>query len=116
MACVRKDDLDPSFKMLARISRIQTQLIATWDVLATMTPCEYSAFRNALGRSSGFQSLQYRLLEFLLGNKNADMVNVHQRDPQAYADAAARARGPVAVRRGAAPAQPPRLRDRRKTT
>ena len=54
--CVRRDDLDPSFKMLARISRVQTQLIATWDVLATMTPAEYSVFRNALGRSSGFQS------------------------------------------------------------
>ena len=49
-----------------------------------MTPFEYSAFRNALGRSSGFQSVQYRLLEFLFGNKNADMVTVHQRDPQAY--------------------------------
>ena len=80
LECVRRDDLDPSFKMLSRIARVQTQLIATWDVLATMTPSEYSAFRNALGRSSGFQSHQYRLLEFLLGNKNADMVKVHQRD------------------------------------
>jgi tryptophan 2,3-dioxygenase len=82
--CVRRDNLDPSFKMLSRISRVQTQLTATWDVLATMTPADYSAFRNALGRSSGFQSFQYRLLEFLLGNKNADTVAVHQRDPKAY--------------------------------
>src|SRR5712671_7668229 len=84
LECVRRDDLDPSFKMLARISRVQTQLISTWDVLSTMTPFEYSAFRNALGRSSGFQSLQYRLLEFLFGNKNAEMVAVHQRDTLAH--------------------------------
>jgi tryptophan 2,3-dioxygenase len=83
MACVRKDELDPSFKMLARISRVQTQLTATWDVLSTMTPAEYSLFRNALGRSSGFQSFQYRLLEFMLGNKHADMIAVHRRDPRA---------------------------------
>jgi tryptophan 2,3-dioxygenase len=80
--CVKKDELDPSFKMLARISRVQTQLTATWDVLSTMTPAEYSAFRNALGRSSGFQSLQYRLLEFTLGNKHPAMIAVHGRDPQ----------------------------------
>ena len=81
---VRRDELDPSFKRLARISRVQDQMLATWDVLSTMTPFEYSAFRNTLGRSSGFQSPQYRLLEFQLGNKNADMVVVHKRDPQAY--------------------------------
>jgi tryptophan 2,3-dioxygenase len=84
MACVRKDELDPSFKMLARISRVQTQLTSTWDVLSTMTPAEYSLFRNALGRSSGFQSFQYRLLEFRLGNKHPQMVTVHKRDPKAY--------------------------------
>jgi len=84
LECVQRDDLDPSFKMLTRISLVQTQLIATWDVLSTMTPFEYSAFRNALGRSSGFQSVQYRLLEFTLGNKNADMVLVHRRDAKAY--------------------------------
>jgi tryptophan 2,3-dioxygenase len=83
LECVKKDDLDPSFKMLARIERVQTQLTATWDVLSTMTPAEYSAFRNALGRSSGFQSVQYRLLEFMLGNKHPAMVDVHRRDPQA---------------------------------
>jgi tryptophan 2,3-dioxygenase len=85
LECVRRDDLDPSFKMLARISRVQTQLISTWEVLSTMTPFEYSAFRNALGRSSGFQSFQYRMLEFLLGNKHAEMLAVHKRDPKAYA-------------------------------
>src|SRR4029077_11718877 len=80
LACVQRDDIGPALKMLARISRTQTQLISVWDVLSTLTPFEYSAFRNALGRSSGFQSLQYRLLEFLFGNKNAEMVAVHQRD------------------------------------
>ena len=84
LECVRRDDLDPSFKMLTRVAHVQTQLIATWDVLSTMTPFEYSAFRNALGRSSGFQSVQYRMLEFLLGNKHPQMVEVHKRDPQAF--------------------------------
>jgi len=82
---VRRDDLDPSFKRLSRVSRVQQQLLSTWEVLSTLTPSEYSAFRNALGRSSGFQSVQYRLLEFRLGNKNADMVRVHRRDPEATA-------------------------------
>jgi tryptophan 2,3-dioxygenase len=82
--CVIKDDLDPSFKALRRISHVQDQLFGIWSVLATMTPSDYSAFRNALGRSSGFQSAQYRLLEFRLGNKNADMIRVHQRNPEDY--------------------------------
>jgi len=85
LECVRRDDLDPSFKMLTRVSHVQTQLISTWDVLSTMTPFEYSAFRNALGRSSGFQSVQYRTLEFLLGNKHPQMVDVHKRDAEAAA-------------------------------
>ena len=84
LECVRRDDLDPALKMLARISRIQTQLLTVWDVLSTLTPFEYSAFRNELGRSSGFQSVQYRLLEFLFGNKNASMIEVHKRDARAY--------------------------------
>lgn len=84
--CVRRDDLDPTFKQLERISRVQTQLIATWDVLSSMTPSDYSQFRNALGRSSGFQSVQYRMLEFLLGNKNREVISVHEeRDPKAHA-------------------------------
>ena len=81
---VRRDELDPSFKRLARISRVQEQLLSTWEVLSTMTPADYSSFRNALGRSSGFQSVQYRLLEFMLGNKNPDMIVVHKRDPAHY--------------------------------
>ncbi len=82
---VQRDDLGPSFKSLLRISRVQSQLLSSWEVLSTLTPADYSAFRNALGRSSGFQSYQYRLLEFLLGNKNAEMIEVHRRDPAVYA-------------------------------
>ena len=78
LACVKKDDLDSSFKMFGRIARIQVQLLAVWDVVATMTPADYSAFRNSLGRASGLQSIQYRLLEFRL-----DYLAVHQRDPAA---------------------------------
>ena len=83
--CVRRDDLDPSFKMLERVSRIQQQLLQSWEVLATITPSDYSAFRNALGTSSGFQSYQYRLLEFLIGNKNSRMIEVYRSDPVIYA-------------------------------
>src|ERR1039458_338368 len=72
--CVRRDDLDPSFKMLDRIGRVQAQLLAVWEVLSTMTPADYSLFRNMLGRSSGFQSVQYRLLEFTLGNQHDALI------------------------------------------
>jgi tryptophan 2,3-dioxygenase len=86
MECVRRDDLDPSFKMLGRIASVQVQLLAVWEVLATMTPFDYSAFRNALGRSSGFQSKQYRLIEFLLGNRNAAVIEVYRDEPQTHAE------------------------------
>jgi tryptophan 2,3-dioxygenase len=75
---IRKDELPPAFKMLARVARIMDQLVHAWDVLATMTPPEYTAIRPYLGASSGFQSFQYRELEFILGNKNANMLAVHQ--------------------------------------
>jgi tryptophan 2,3-dioxygenase len=84
VACVQRDDLGPTFKMLSRVSTIQQQLLQSWDVLATITPYDYSAFRNTLGRSSGFQSPQYRMLEFLIGNKNADLIEVFRSDPEAY--------------------------------
>jgi tryptophan 2,3-dioxygenase len=82
--CVRRDDLGPTFKMLARVSTIQHQLLQSWDVLATITPSDYSAFRNTLGRASGFQSPQYRMLEFLIGNKNAGTIKVFRGDPPTY--------------------------------
>jgi tryptophan 2,3-dioxygenase len=82
---IRKDDLPPAFKMLARVARIMDQLVHAWDVLATMTPPEYTAIRPYLGASSGFQSFQYRELEFILGNKNANMLAVHQVVPEHHA-------------------------------
>ena len=81
---LRSDDLEPCFKMLARVSKVQNQLKQAWDVLSTMTPADYIAFRDALGHSSGFQSYQYRILEFLLGNKNRKMSEVHKHDPAVY--------------------------------
>jgi tryptophan 2,3-dioxygenase len=85
-AAIRADRLPPAFKMLARVSRIMEQLVHAWDVLATMTPSEYSAIRPHLGTSSGFQSWQYRRIEFLLGNRNAAMVALHAGDPVAHAE------------------------------
>ena len=82
---IRADELGPSFKCLSRVSRIQMQLIQAWDVLATMTPPEYTAIRPYLASSSGFQSHQYREIEFILGNKNANMLAVHQQAPEAHA-------------------------------
>ena len=75
---VAADDLGNAFKMLARVSRIMEQLVHAWDVLATMTPPEYSAIRPYLASSSGFQSFQYRSIEFALGNKNAAMLKPHE--------------------------------------
>ncbi|MGQ0430253.1 MAG: tryptophan 2,3-dioxygenase [Gammaproteobacteria bacterium] len=82
---VKADDLEPAFKMFARVARAQAQLIQSWDVLGTMTPADYMRFRDALGQSSGFQSWQYRRIEFLLGNKDERMTGVHANDPPAHA-------------------------------
>jgi tryptophan 2,3-dioxygenase len=84
-AQIRGDDLEPAFKMLSRVARIQAQLIQSWDVLGTMTPADYMKFRDSLGQSSGFQSWQYRLLEFVLGNKEARLIEVHSNDPPTHA-------------------------------
>jgi tryptophan 2,3-dioxygenase len=78
IAAIARDELPPAFKMLARVSRIMEQLVHAWDVLATMTPPEYSAIRPYLASSSGFQSWQYRCIEFRLGNKNAAMLKPHE--------------------------------------
>lgn len=82
IAHIARDDLPPAFKMLARVSRIMEQLVHAWDVLATMTPPEYSALRPYLARSSGFQSHQYRCIEFAMGNKNAAMLQPHAHHPE----------------------------------
>ena len=71
-------DYPPAFKMLSRVARIFEQLNSAWDVLRTMTPSEYTRFRGDLGASSGFQSHQYRLIEFVLGNRNPAMMKVHE--------------------------------------
>jgi tryptophan 2,3-dioxygenase len=78
ISSVREDQLQPAFKMLARVSRIMDQLVGAWSVLATLTPSEYTAMRPYLGASSGFQSYQYRQIEFLLGNKNDQMLKPHE--------------------------------------
>ena len=75
---IARDELPPAFKMLARVSKIMEQLVHAWDVLATMTPPEYSAMRPYLGQSSGFQSYQYRCIEFSMGNKNRAMLKPHE--------------------------------------
>jgi tryptophan 2,3-dioxygenase len=80
------DRLAPAFKMMARVSRIMEQLVHAWDVLATLTPSEYSAMRPHLGSSSGFQSYQYRQIEFMLGNKNPVMLKPHAHHPARYAE------------------------------
>ena len=85
ISCVARDELGSAFKMLARVSRIMEQLVHAWDVLATMTPPEYSAIRPYLGQSSGFQSAQYRCVEFALGNKNGAMLKPHEHRPQLHA-------------------------------
>ncbi|MET0273148.1 MAG: tryptophan 2,3-dioxygenase [Phenylobacterium sp.] len=82
---IREDDLEPAFKMLSRVARVQAQMIQSWEVLATMTPADYGAFRDSLGPSSGFQSYQYRLFEFLLGAKHPALMAVHETDPEAHA-------------------------------
>jgi len=94
VANVAADKLPEAFKMLARVSRIMEQLVHAWDVLATMTPPEYSAIRPYLSNSSGFQSAQYRRIEFMLGNKNAAMLKPHSHRPDLLAEVEAAWRAP----------------------
>lgn len=82
---LRRDDVDASLKVLARVKQVQRQLFEQWAVLETLTPADYLVFRHVLGPSSGFQSLQYRCIEFLLGNKNAQMLAVFDHDPEGQA-------------------------------
>ncbi|MEM8703283.1 MAG: tryptophan 2,3-dioxygenase [Pseudomonadota bacterium] len=78
---IEHDRMPEAMKLLARVSRIMEQLNSAWDVLRTMTPSDYTRFRDALGQSSGFQSLQYRLIEYVLGNRNMSMTKPHDHDP-----------------------------------
>lgn len=83
---MRRDELQPAFKMLTRVARIFDQLTGAWDVLRTMTPSEYTRFRASLGQSSGFQSHQYRAIEFLAGNRNLTMLKPHAHRPEVIAE------------------------------
>ena len=94
VSCIADDKLGSAFKLLARVSRIMEQLVHAWDVLATMTPPEYSAIRPYLSTSSGFQSWQYRSVEFMLGNKNAAMLKPHSHRPEILAKVEAAYRAP----------------------
>jgi len=92
--CIAADEMPDAFKMLARVTRIMEQLVGAWTVLSTMTPPEYSAMRPYLASSSGFQSAQYRCIEFMLGNKNAAMLKPHAHRPDLLARVEAAYRAP----------------------
>jgi len=92
---VQRDELEPTFKILARVKHIQAQLVAQWSVLATLTPTEYLQFRHVLGPASGLQSPQHRLIEFMLGNKDRRMLAVHEHDPQWHAALTAALQAPT---------------------
>ena len=89
IACLQQDRLGAMQKILARVKQVQKQLHEQWSVLETLTPADYLQFRDILGPASGFQSLQYRIVEFMLGNKNADMTRVFAHDPAGNATLAA---------------------------
>jgi tryptophan 2,3-dioxygenase len=94
MASIRADRLEPCFKVLARVKQVQQQLFHQWGVLETLTPAEYARFRHVFGHASGFQSVQFRLLEFLLGNKDASYLAVFEHDPPAVERLRAALRAP----------------------
>ena len=94
MGLMAADELAPALKRLARIKHVQRQMTDQWSVLATLTPTEYAQFRGELGKASGFQSFQYRLLEFLLGNKTSSMVALFAHHPAEQAELAAALRAP----------------------
>lgn len=81
ISLIEKDELPGAFKMLARVSKIQAQIIQAWDVLATLTPAEYMEFRDSLGRASGFQSFQNRMIEFAMGYKQPHILKIYEKDP-----------------------------------
>ncbi|WP_257350933.1 tryptophan 2,3-dioxygenase [Pseudalkalibacillus decolorationis] len=81
---IKKGELQPAFKMLARVSKVQSQIIQAWDVLSTLTPAEYLEFRDKLGQASGFQSYQYRMIEFALGYKTPHVLEIYKKDPELH--------------------------------
>ena len=84
LSCIQKNDFGPAFKVISRVKHIFIQLTQSWNILSTLTPSDYLEFRDDLGHSSGFQSAEYRKLEFLLGNKNKDMLKVHKTNPAVH--------------------------------
>ncbi|MCP1123939.1 tryptophan 2,3-dioxygenase [Bacillus sp. 3103sda1] len=82
---IKNEKLAPAFKMLARVSKIQSQIIQSWDILATLTPAEYIEFRDSLGQASGFQSYQYRMIEFALGYKTPHVLKIYEKDEELHA-------------------------------
>jgi len=86
ISSVQDDDFRHAFKVIARVKLILNQLTQSWSILSTMTPVDYLKFRDTLGPASGFQSYSYRKLEFLLGNKNAKLIEVHRHDAEVYTD------------------------------
>lgn len=85
LSLIARDQLEPSFKILARVKHIQTQLLSQWSVLATLTPSEYVQFRHVLGPASGIQSYQHRMIEFMLGRKDARLMQVFRHNPAVFA-------------------------------
>ena len=110
---IHGDQLQPAFKMLSRVARIFEQLNNAWDVLRTMTPSEYTEFRDQLGQSSGFQSYQYRAIEFLAGNRNLAMLGPHAHRAGRRRETRGDPRRAEPLRRGAAAVGAQRLRHRR---
>ncbi|TMU88024.1 tryptophan 2,3-dioxygenase [Bacillus sp. BHET2] len=82
ISSIQRGELSQAFKMLARVSKIQSQIIHAWDVLSTLTPSEYVQFRDSLGQASGFQSYQYRMIEFALGYKTKHVLEIYKKDPE----------------------------------
>ncbi|MDX1771034.1 MAG: tryptophan 2,3-dioxygenase [Planococcaceae bacterium] len=82
IAHIEKDEVQPALKQLARVSKIQAQIIQAWDVLSTLTPAEYMEFRSSLGNASGFQSYQYRMIEFALGYKTKHVLKIYEKDEE----------------------------------
>ncbi len=110
---IHGDQLQPAFKMLSRVARIFEQLNNAWDVLRTMTPSEYTEFRDQLGQSSGFQSYQYRAIEFLAGNRNLAMLRSARAPRRRRRETRGDPRRAEPLRRGAAAVGAQRLRHRR---
>jgi len=84
ISAIEKDEMQLAFKMLSRVTKIQSQIIQAWDVLSTLTPAEFLAFRDELGKASGFQSYQYRMVEFALGYKTKHVLKIYEKDTQVY--------------------------------